>query len=143
MQQDKIVAVVAAVVQNHVGEILIALRPRHVHMGGLWEFPGGKIEPNETPRQALQRELMEELGIQVVEAEAMMVIDYAYPDKTIRLHVWQVGMHIGEPIGKEGQPIKWVQSTNLVKYDFPAANKPIIERLSSAPISATASTQPR
>jgi 8-oxo-dGTP diphosphatase len=129
----KRVHVVAAVIKRG-DEILIARRPDHVHQGGKWEFPGGKVEPGEAVANALNRELQEELGIQVIDAKPLITIAHDYPDKQVLLDVWRVSQFAGEPQGLEGQEVKWVESECLPDYEFPAANVPIVAaaRLPSA-----------
>jgi 8-oxo-dGTP diphosphatase len=109
--------------------ILISLRHADSHQGGLWEFPGGKLEPGEGVGQALARELLEELAIVVLAAEPLLQIDYDYPDKRVALKVWLVTDFQGRAEGREGQPLCWVACENLRDYTFPAANLPIIEVL--------------
>lgn len=120
------VHVVAAAVFNAEGDVLIARRPPHVHQGGLWEFPGGKLEPGETPREALARELEEELGIEVQQARPLIQVQYDYPDKSVFLDVWQVDRFRGTPHGREGQPVEWLPREALTSRAFPAANAPIV-----------------
>lgn len=122
----KQVAVAAGVIQNAKGEILIAKRADDQHQGGLWEFPGGKIEAAETAQQALARELHEELGIQVTASHPLIRIHHQYTDKAVLLDVWMVTGFKGEAKGVEGQPIKWVSVDALSDFDFPAANTPIV-----------------
>lgn len=111
------------------GSILIAKRPDHVHKGGLWEFPGGKVEAGESPRQALDRELMEELAIRVVDARPWGEIRHRYADKAVRLDIWQVKTFEGQARGSEGQEVAWVRPGELGGYRFPEANKTIVEEL--------------
>ncbi len=118
--------VAAAVIRGADGRVLIARRPLDKHQGGLWEFPGGKIEPGETAEAALHRELHEELGIRVREARPLIRIRHDYPDKAVLLDVWEVGAFDGEPHGAEGQPLAWVRPRDLPGYEFPAANRPIV-----------------
>lgn len=120
------VHVVVAAIFNHRGEVLVALRPSSSHQGGLWEFPGGKIEPGEKEDKALAREIEEELGITITAARPLIRIPYDYPDKKVLLDVWHVDRYEGEPHGREGQPIAWVKPSDLDKQNFPAANLPII-----------------
>ena len=82
--------VVVGIIRNPLGEILIAKRPEHKYKGGLWEFPGGKIEPSETPLDALKRELREELNIEVIKAESWLQCEYDYSDRFVLLHIWNV-----------------------------------------------------
>jgi 8-oxo-dGTP diphosphatase len=110
-------------------EILIAKRPKHVDQGGLWEFPGGKRESGESAQAALHRELQEELGISIIEAIPGFQFEYSYPEKTLFFDCWRVGEYVGEAVGREGQPVKWVQKSELAKYDFPTANLRMIKFL--------------
>lgn len=115
-------------------KILIAKRGDHQHQGGLWEFPGGKVEEGETVQQALQRELEEELGLRadVENMLPLITIPFHYPDKSVLLDVWNVyGDEFDQDLslGKEGQPLVWTQLDNLGEYDFPAANKAILDAL--------------
>lgn len=122
----KRVHVAAAVIRRKDGCILIAKRPDHSHQGGLWEFPGGKVEDGESLRSALERELHEELGIHVLQARPLLKVSHDYPDKQVLLDVWDVSAFSGEAHGVEGQQLAWVSSRQLPGYDFPAANQPII-----------------
>lgn len=115
----------AAVIRRD-GRILIAKRADNAHQGGLWEFPGGKLEPGEDRCAGLERELREELGIEVTSARPFIDIRHDYPDKSIRLDVWLVEKFTGEAHGAEGQPVRWVQPDELEQYEFPKANAPIV-----------------
>jgi 8-oxo-dGTP diphosphatase len=114
-------------------QILIAKRPKHLHQGGLWEFPGGKVGIGESVDQALTRELFEELGISGIQAEPLMHILHDYNDKKVYLDIWIIHQFSGQAQGKEGQQCKWVNLQDLLcersQYQFPAANLPILERL--------------
>lgn len=133
---SSVVHVAAAAIFNGRGEVLIARRPEHVHQGGLWEFPGGKVEDGESVREALWRELHEEIGIEVQQARPLIRVRHDYGDKSVLLDVWRVdsftnaaqlaGGQRHEGKGREGQPVKWVLPGDLADYDFPAANGPII-----------------
>lgn len=118
--------VAAGVIRSSNGRVLIARRPLDKHQGGLWEFPGGKVEEGETAEGALARELAEELGIGVTAARPLIQVRHDYPDKQVLLDVWEVSAFTGEPHGAEGQPLAWVEAADLPNYDFPAANRPII-----------------
>ena len=123
---SRTVHVAVGVIVNDDGSILIAKRPDKSHQGGLWEFPGGKVETGETLFDALKRELFEELAITVVETEPLIKIRHDYGDKIVLLDVQKVTRFIGEPYGNEGQPVQWVAPVQLVNYEFPVANVPII-----------------
>jgi len=121
----KRVHVVAAVITNG-DEILIARRPDHLHQGGKWEFPGGKVEPDEPVSEALARELNEELGIIVRASAPLITIDHEYPDKHVLLDVWRVTDFTGDAKGMEGQEVRWVTQDALARFEFPAANVAIV-----------------
>jgi 8-oxo-dGTP diphosphatase len=116
----------AAVIRRADRSILIAKRPETAHQGGLWEFPGGKLEEGEPRLAGLVRELQEELGIRITNARPLIDIRHDYPDKSIRLDVWSVSAFSGEAHGAEGQQVRWVAPQDLGQYAFPAANKPIV-----------------
>jgi 8-oxo-dGTP diphosphatase len=118
--------VAVGVVKNPEGEILISLRHAELHQGGLWEFPGGKVEASETAESALARELKEELNIDVTAASPLITIRHRYPDRFVQLNVFLVEQFSGEAKSLEGQPFKWVAPTELDQHKFPAANQPII-----------------
>lgn len=122
----KFIHVAAAVIVNRAGEVLLALRPEDRHQGGLWEFPGGKVEPGEEVLAALERELQEELGIAVRQARPLIRVQHRYPDKAVLLDVWRVDGFEGEPHGREGQAVEWVAPEALPQRAFPAANQPIV-----------------
>ncbi|WP_435634430.1 Nudix family hydrolase [Pseudomonas solani] len=122
----KRVHVAAAVIRGADGRVLIARRPDDKHQGGLWEFPGGKVEEGEAVQVALSRELEEELGIRVSSARPLIQVHHDYPDKQVLLDVWEVSAFTGEPHGAEGQPLAWVTEQELADYEFPAANQPIL-----------------
>lgn len=124
------VHVVAGVIFNTTKQqVLIARRPEHLHQGGLWEFPGGKVANGESPRQALARELMEELAIEVSACSPFLLTEHDYKDKAIVLDVWAVHDFTGQPRGAEGQRICWVDINALSDYQFPAANYAVLEKV--------------
>lgn len=118
--------VAVGVVRDDDGRILLTQRAKHVHQGGLWEFPGGKLDPGESVFQALQRELQEEVGIDVLDAQPLIKINHQYPDLSVLLDVWQVKRFSGLASALEGQAMQWVTPQQLSEFDFPAANLPII-----------------
>lgn len=119
-------AVAVGVIKNAQGQVLIALRDDARHQGGLWEFPGGKIEADETAEQALVRELKEELAIEVISAMPLITIKHQYPDLAVQLKVFLVDEFSGVAKSCEGQPLKWIAVQDLKQYEFPAANQAII-----------------
>ncbi|MFO1430805.1 MAG: Nudix family hydrolase [Candidatus Competibacteraceae bacterium] len=126
---DEEVRVAVGILFNAHGKVLLTRRPDHVHQGGLWEFPGGKVEAAETIQAALQRELREELGITVLSARPLIRIRHTYPDKRVLLDVWRVDRYEGEPQGLEAQPLRWAVPDVLNRLHFPAADVPIINAL--------------
>ena len=129
MNEDQAVHVAVGVLLNEKAEVLVALRPCDVHQGGLWEFPGGKLEPNESVQQALGREFDEELGIRIHTCIPFTQIRHDYGDKSVLLDVWTVGGFTGIPSGREGQKIEWRRISELRGADFPKANEGIIRAL--------------
>ncbi|CUS47383.1 mutator mutT protein [Idiomarinaceae bacterium HL-53] len=122
----KAVHVAVGVVVNAQQEVLLSFRDAHQHQGNLWEFPGGKCEANERVEDALARELMEELNIQVAQAEPLCNVAHDYGDKQVLLDVWWVDKFTGVPKSNEGQRWRWVPLQTLGAYQFPAANEPIL-----------------
>jgi 8-oxo-dGTP diphosphatase len=127
------VHVAVGVILNAREQVLIARRPIDSHQGGLWEFPGGKLEAGESVEQALFRELKEELAIEVSECSALVTIEHDYGDKLVLLDVCMVRAFKGDAVGVEGQVLRWVGLDQLGEYQFPAANKPIVELLTALP----------
>jgi 8-oxo-dGTP diphosphatase len=121
--------VAVAVIVNDNNKVCISLRHENLHQGGLWEFPGGKLEPNETVEQALAREIKEEIDLEVQQSRNLITIWHDYPDRCVCLHVRKVSSYQGVASSAEGQAVKWVDITELNEYDFPAANLPIIKAL--------------
>ena len=121
--------VVVGIMINPEGEVLVAERQMQKFQGGRWEFPGGKVEKDETPLAALQRELDEEIGVEVQQARPLQQLRNTYPDKEILLDVWKVTEYNGEPLGKEGQKIRWVHLDVLFSIEIPDANIPIVKML--------------
>ncbi len=130
------VHVAVGVIRNSAGEILISKRHLESHQGGLWEFPGGKVEAGESVIEALQRELLEELGIRFADAQPLLEIEHDYSDKAVCLDVWLVDAFSGRAEGREGQPLAWVKPSRLQTYEFPAANHPIIAACQALEISS-------
>ncbi len=129
MLDNSIINVAVGVIFNAHSSVLIAQRPPGKSQSGLWEFPGGKVETNETVFQALQRELLEEIGIKVIAADAWLQLDYAYSDRKVLLHVWRVTQFLGEPVSQEDQLIRWVSLNELDQFQFLAGNRRILEAL--------------
>ena len=107
-------------------EVLVAQRVVKDRYFEKWEFPGGKLEKGESPFSALYRELSEELEVKVLKAVPLIRLDHNYPDRSVRLHVFEVNEFSGEPHGKEGQAIRWVKPQQCAELDFLEANGPIV-----------------
>jgi 8-oxo-dGTP diphosphatase len=109
--------------------LFICKRADDQHQGGLWEFPGGKVDAGESVFIALKRELQEEVGLTIHSSSQLMVIEHDYGDKCVTLDVHVVSNFSGEAHGAEGQQSAWVSIDKLDDYNFPAANIDIIEKI--------------
>ena len=129
----KVNYVAAAALTNETGEILLAQRPEGKAMAGLWEFPGGKIEPGETPEGALVRELEEELQIKVSESdlEPITFASHIYESFHLFMPLYGVKRWMGTPRPTEGQTLAWVAPHDLRRYPAPAADIPLFDVLAS------------
>lgn len=125
--------VAVGVIRNEMDQFLVSKRHEHLEQGGLWEFPGGKVEAGETILVALQRELREELNINVSQAEPLIKISHQYADKHVLLDVWMVTEYDGLADSQLQQPVKWLSLSELSNYSFPAANQEILKCLSLPP----------
>jgi 8-oxo-dGTP diphosphatase len=122
------VTVVAAVVERQ-GRILLTRRQAGTHLGGLWEFPGGKAERGETLEAALRREMKEELDTDVAVGERMETTEWEYPDKRVNIVFFRCTLR-GEPRPLEGQEMAWVSREDLPNHEFPPADAALVGRLS-------------
>jgi len=127
---SKIVRVAAAVIVKDE-KVLIAKRPLDKHKGGYWEFPGGKIEPGESPQKALYREILEELAIEIKSPTPFKKLQFDYPEKSVELDFYLIECFSGQPKGMEGQEVRWVEKSALEDFQFPEANLPVLELLKS------------
>ncbi len=135
---------VAVLVKDN--KVLISKRPEHVHQGGLWEFPGGKVEPGKTIEAALKREIQEELGINILASQPLIKLSHHYKDKSVLLDTYRVeqfetsgGYEYPDNTvssGAEGQLVQWVSINQLRQYAFPDANAAIINALQLPPVYA-------
>ncbi|MBL8202171.1 MAG: 8-oxo-dGTP diphosphatase MutT [Chromatiales bacterium] len=121
--------VAAGILRDAWGRILIARRPAGGHVGGFWEFPGGKLNPGESPAEALVRELREEIGVNVEAASPFMAYRHDYPERSVELHVFLVERYTGDPRGVEGQPLRWVSVAEFPSAGLLEADLPIAEEL--------------
>lgn len=124
-----VVRVAAGVLRQPDGRILLAQRPAGKIAAGRWEFPGGKIETGETPREALARELQEEIGIEVTLARPLICLRHAYIERTVELDTWLISDWRGQPQGLEQQALAWAQPDAVDGYDILEADDPILNAL--------------
>lgn len=106
--------------------VLLAKRPPGVHLGDLWEFPGGKVESQECVEAALRREFLEEVGVEVESSSPLICLQNLYPDRRVRLHVRRITRYSGTPYGREGQSVCWALPSEFRNFSFPPANRPIV-----------------
>lgn len=135
MSATSLIHVAVGIVINERHEVLIAQRKANQYAPGLWEFPGGKVEPNEAVFSALQREFLEEIGIQIFAADPWLKFTHDYSDRQVLLDVWKIHSFDGTPYGAEGQAVQWVAIAELQGFEFPAGNQFILEKLSSFSLS--------
>ena len=123
--------VVAVALVDADGRVLVAQRPPGKQLAGLWEFPGGKVEPGERPEESLIRELREELGIEVAEPclAPLTFASHAYPDMHLLMPLYLCRRWGGRPEGREGQALAWVRPAKLADYPVPPADKPLVAQL--------------
>jgi 8-oxo-dGTP diphosphatase len=127
-----VVRVVAAVLRDAAGRVLIAQRPPGKHMAGYWEFPGGKISAGESSVQAVTRELAEELGVTVHRCHPLLQLRHDYPDRVVELEVFVVDDYGGQPCALEAQALRWVAAAQLGAQGLLPADRPIVEALNAA-----------
>lgn len=130
-EADRFIHVVAGLIRHpqNPQKFFFTQRQKGKHLESLWEFPGGKLEPSESRFHALQRELQEEVGIQVSSAEPFQSLNYRYKEKNIHLDVWEIKRYFGVPHGKEGQKARWVAINEIKNYEFPEADLPVLSAL--------------
>ena len=121
--------VAAGILRDSRGRVLITERLGGGPFHGMWEFPGGKIGPDESAKQALARELVEELGIEVGDAKHLMHIEHDYPDRSVSIDFFVVSTWMNEPEGLEGQRLRWVEAASLEDQNLLPADAPVIEAL--------------
>jgi 8-oxo-dGTP diphosphatase len=123
--------VVAAVIRDGAGRVLLTRRQEDRHMGGLWEFPGGKVQLDEAPEDALRRELEEELGIIVSVDEPVIFATHDEPGLRILLLFFAATIEAGAPVAREGQKIAWVPPSELAAYPTPPADARLVDQLAA------------
>ncbi|WP_394691745.1 (deoxy)nucleoside triphosphate pyrophosphohydrolase [Hoeflea sp.] len=131
MNDKRIVLVAACALVDADGRVLLAQRPEGKKLAGLWEFPGGKIEPGESPESALVRELAEELGVVTKEdcLAPLTFASYGYDDFHLLMPLFVCRRFEGAARGLEGQALKWVRPRDMRQYPMPPADEPLIPYL--------------
>jgi mutator protein MutT len=120
---------VSAALIFHNGKLLITQRNANAHLGGFWEFPGGKREADETFEECLAREIREELGIEISVGELFEEITHAYTEKTVHLKFFICKLISGEPQLLGCAAFKWIGKSELINFEFPAADARLLEKL--------------
>jgi len=134
MRASRHITVVAAVIRDPHGRVLLTRRPTHKHMGGLWEFPGGKIHDGENPAAALVRELHEELGVEASIGEPLTFAVHEEAGLRILLLFYSARILGRHPVGREGQDVRWVHPSDLSDYSFPPADAELVARLAGGDV---------
>lgn len=124
-----VVEVAAGLIRDERGRYLITRRRRGSHLEGLWEFPGGKLEAQETPAACLRRELTEELTASFAVGGLVDTVRWEYPDRTVVIHFFDCRLESGAIVPTEDQAMEWVEATRLAEYSFPPADRELIARL--------------
>jgi 8-oxo-dGTP diphosphatase len=141
MSERRTLDVAVGLISDSSGRWLVNCRPVGAPLAGSWEFPGGKRRPDETALAALERELEEELGIQVLDAVPVLELVHDYSDKRVRLDVWHVRRYRGEVTAREQQPLRWVTVAECRQLELLEADWPIVERLAALALEAAPDAQ--
>jgi len=134
MQGRREIHVMAGVLSDATGRVLVAKRPAGKHLAGRWEFPGGKLDGGEAPLAGLRRELEEELGVALESAEPLIRLRHDYHDRRVLLDVWRVTRYSGTPHGRDAQALDWVMPDDLPGIDLLEADRPVITALRLPPV---------
>ena len=129
IRHSSFVVDVSAALIFRAGQLLITQRHANSHLGGRWEFPGGKREPDETFEQCLVREIREELGVEISVGELFEEISHTYPEKSVHLKFFLCQLLSGEPQPLDCAAVKWIQKDGLDLHEFPAADAQLLEKL--------------
>lgn len=132
IHETPIIPVLAAIIRDESGRVLVARRKIHLSNGGKWEFPGGKLFPGESPEQCLAREIREEMGIEIEVLEPFHLVNFTYPEKSILLIGYICRVTGGNWHLTDHDQICWVEKGSLREYDFSAADLPIVEKLQNS-----------
>jgi len=133
MKKHRLILVVACALVDARNRVLLAQRPQGKSMAGLWEFPGGKVEPDEAPEETLARELYEELGltVQMNHLAPLVFASHRYDDFHLLMPLYLCRQFAGKPVAREGQVLEWVGGCSLTDYPMPAADIPLVPVLSA------------
>ncbi len=129
MPPKRQITVTAAVIRKN-DMVLITKRPEGTHLEGLWEFPGGKKEETETLEDCIEREIKEELGVEIRPEKLLLTVSHEYETKIVELHIFECTLVNGSPTPLEGQDIKWVRPSEMTDYNFPPPDIEVIEFIS-------------
>jgi 8-oxo-dGTP diphosphatase len=129
MPETPLVVVTAAIIERD-GAFLVTRRPAGAHLGGYWEFPGGKCEPGETLDRCLSREILEELQVAVRVGSEILNVSHAYPERVVELHFFECEL-LGEPLPTFGQEMRWIPRAQLASLTFPPADAELVAMLST------------
>ncbi len=129
MEKTRLHIAAGIILNPELTKVFITQRAPKDKSRGLWEFAGGKVEEGESARDAVIRELDEEVGIEVVELELLISFEHEYPNKALMFDFFLINAFNGEPFGKEGQPGMWVLFSQLDQFEFPEANKPVLSKI--------------
>ncbi len=135
MSSTSVVEVALALVRRQ-GYLLITRRPAHTHLGGLWEFPGGKCRAGESPEECAERETLEEVGVRCRAVRRRATIEFTYPERTVRLYPIECEYVAGDPRPLEVAEWAWVAPAELTAYPFPPANAGLIQDLQAPELQA-------
>ncbi len=128
-EMNKHTLLVTAAIIEHGGRILIAQRKQNAHQGLKWEFPGGKVERDEDPRDTLRREIKEELDIDIEVGEVVETVFHRYPEYAVLLLFYRCTYLGGRPAAKDCRSFRWVTKEELPHYEFAAADLPVVKKL--------------
>ncbi len=131
--QHRVIEVSAALIFHH-GRLLITQRHAKSHLGGLWEFPGGKREAGETFEQCLIREIREEIGVEISVGKLFEEISHTYPEKSVHLKFFSCQLVSGEPKPLDCAAVKWIEKSELATHEFPAADAQLLVKLRGMPV---------
>ena len=127
----ELLSIAIGILRNTKNEVLLGKRIKGKSLKGYWEFPGGKIEPNETPEEALFREFQEELGVEIGRSKKMEPVGYQYDHYDVLLMPFKIIDYVGHPSGLEGQELIWCAIDQLKEIEILPANRSLVEKLSA------------